>query len=152
MLTYFKGLTWRWNIYNKRTPCVSSLMCCLTPNVFWNLILLLWCHLKLMACASQSSYLSFMVFACLTEQNSKLVDLKLKKLLEAQPQVANSLSSASQKAATDISEQKVSLALGSCPSCFSLENCCFMRLMQFEGIWNCSWTLILLRGILPREF
>ncbi|XP_041524890.1 EH domain-binding protein 1 isoform X5 [Microtus oregoni] len=40
------------------------------------------------------------------EQNSKLVDLKLKKLLEAQPQVANSLSSASQKAATDISEQK----------------------------------------------
>ncbi|CAO2640799.1 EH domain-binding protein 1 [Lemmus lemmus] len=40
------------------------------------------------------------------EQNSKLVDLKLKKLLEAQPQVTNSLSSASQKAATDISEQK----------------------------------------------
>ncbi|XP_038176818.1 EH domain-binding protein 1 isoform X3 [Arvicola amphibius] len=40
------------------------------------------------------------------EQNSKLVDLKLKKLLEAQPQVANSLSSASQKAATDIAEQK----------------------------------------------
>ncbi|XP_075800578.1 EH domain-binding protein 1 isoform X3 [Microtus pennsylvanicus] len=40
------------------------------------------------------------------EQNSKLVDLKLRKLLEAQPQVANSLSSASQKAATDISEQK----------------------------------------------
>ncbi|XP_026644729.1 EH domain-binding protein 1 isoform X7 [Microtus ochrogaster] len=40
------------------------------------------------------------------EQNSKLVDLKLKKLLEAQPQVANSLSSASQKATTDISEQK----------------------------------------------
>ena len=63
-----------------------------------------------MACASQSSYLSLMVFACSTEQNSKLGDLKLKKLLEAQPQVANSLSSASQKAATDISEQKVSLA------------------------------------------
>lgn len=38
------------------------------------------------------------------------MDLKLKKLLEAQPQVANSLSSASQKAATDIPEQKVSLA------------------------------------------
>ncbi|NXI44061.1 EHBP1 protein, partial [Galbula dea] len=40
-----------------------------------------------------------------TEQNSKLVDLKLKKLLEAQPQVANSLSSAAQKAVTDSSEQ-----------------------------------------------
>ncbi|XP_064002364.1 EH domain-binding protein 1 isoform X2 [Pogoniulus pusillus] len=42
-----------------------------------------------------------------TEQNSKLVDLKLKKLLEAQPQVANSLSSAAQKAVTDSSEQDV---------------------------------------------
>lgn len=41
------------------------------------------------------------------EQNSKLVDLKLKKLLEAQPQVANSLSSDAQKAATDTSEQGV---------------------------------------------
>ncbi|XP_076402218.1 EH domain-binding protein 1 isoform X25 [Peromyscus maniculatus bairdii] len=41
------------------------------------------------------------------EQNSKLVDLKLKKLLEAQPQVANSLSSAAQKAVTDTSEQGV---------------------------------------------
>ncbi|XP_034364467.1 EH domain-binding protein 1 isoform X8 [Arvicanthis niloticus] len=39
------------------------------------------------------------------EQNSKLVDLRLKKLLEAQPQVANSLSSATQKAVTDTSEQ-----------------------------------------------
>ncbi|XP_071438139.1 EH domain-binding protein 1 isoform X10 [Pithys albifrons albifrons] len=39
------------------------------------------------------------------EQNSKLVDLKLKKLLEAQPQVANSLSSAAQKTVTDSSEQ-----------------------------------------------
>ncbi|XP_004710251.1 EH domain-binding protein 1 isoform X2 [Echinops telfairi] len=39
------------------------------------------------------------------EQNTKLVDLKLKKLLEAQPQVANSLSSAAQKAATESSEQ-----------------------------------------------
>lgn len=39
------------------------------------------------------------------EQNSKLVDLRLKKLLDAQPQVANSLSSAAQKAATDTSEQ-----------------------------------------------
>ncbi|XP_028633960.1 EH domain-binding protein 1 isoform X3 [Grammomys surdaster] len=39
------------------------------------------------------------------EQNSKLVDLRLKKLLEAQPQVPNSLSSAAQKAATDTSEQ-----------------------------------------------
>ncbi|XP_075392108.1 EH domain-binding protein 1 isoform X2 [Tenrec ecaudatus] len=38
------------------------------------------------------------------EQNTKLVDLKLKKLLEAQPQVANSLSSAAQKAATESSE------------------------------------------------
>ncbi|XP_067421329.1 EH domain-binding protein 1 isoform X5 [Emydura macquarii macquarii] len=41
------------------------------------------------------------------EKNSKLVDLKLKKLLEAQPQVANSLSSAAQKAVTDSSEQDV---------------------------------------------
>lgn len=39
------------------------------------------------------------------EQNTKLVDLKLKKLLEVQPQVANSLSSASQKAITENSEQ-----------------------------------------------
>ncbi|XP_031193883.1 EH domain-binding protein 1 isoform X5 [Mastomys coucha] len=39
------------------------------------------------------------------EQNSKLVDLRLKKLLETQPQVANSLSSAAQKAVTDTSEQ-----------------------------------------------
>ncbi|XP_071596219.1 EH domain-binding protein 1 isoform X3 [Heliangelus exortis] len=42
-----------------------------------------------------------------TEQNSKLVDLKLKKLLETQPQVANSLSSAAQKAVTESSEQDV---------------------------------------------
>ncbi|XP_025788355.1 EH domain-binding protein 1 isoform X3 [Puma concolor] len=41
------------------------------------------------------------------EQNTKLVDLKLKKLLEAQPQVANSLSSASQKAITESSEQDI---------------------------------------------
>uniref|UniRef100_A0A8C8YTQ7 EH domain binding protein 1 n=1 Tax=Prolemur simus TaxID=1328070 RepID=A0A8C8YTQ7_PROSS len=41
------------------------------------------------------------------EQNSKLVDLKLKKLLEAQPQVANSLPSAAQKAVTEISEQEI---------------------------------------------
>uniref|UniRef100_A0A8C8R531 EH domain binding protein 1 n=1 Tax=Pelusios castaneus TaxID=367368 RepID=A0A8C8R531_9SAUR len=41
------------------------------------------------------------------EQNSKLVDLKLKKLLEVQPQVANSLSSAAQKAVTDSSEQDI---------------------------------------------
>ncbi|XP_016079673.1 PREDICTED: EH domain-binding protein 1 isoform X1 [Miniopterus natalensis] len=39
------------------------------------------------------------------EQNTKLVDLKLKKLLEVQPQVANSLSSAAQKAITENSEQ-----------------------------------------------
>ncbi|XP_040410083.1 EH domain-binding protein 1 isoform X10 [Cygnus olor] len=42
-----------------------------------------------------------------TEQNSKLVDLKLKNLLEAQPQVANSFSSAAQKAVTDSSEQDI---------------------------------------------
>ncbi|XP_027518809.1 EH domain-binding protein 1 isoform X4 [Corapipo altera] len=42
-----------------------------------------------------------------TEQNSKLMDLKLKKLLEAQPQVANSLSSAAQKTVTDSSEQDI---------------------------------------------
>nr|XP_012620341.1 EH domain-binding protein 1 isoform X3 [Microcebus murinus] len=41
------------------------------------------------------------------EQNSKLADLKLKKLLEAQPQVANSLPSAAQKAVTEISEQDI---------------------------------------------
>ncbi|XP_068925107.1 EH domain-binding protein 1 isoform X3 [Petaurus breviceps papuanus] len=42
------------------------------------------------------------------EQNSKLmVDLKMKKLLEAQPQVANSLCSAAQKAVTGDSEQDV---------------------------------------------
>ncbi|XP_051639590.1 EH domain-binding protein 1 isoform X12 [Manacus candei] len=41
------------------------------------------------------------------EQNSKLMDLKLKKLLEAQPQVANSLSSAAQKTVTDSSEQDI---------------------------------------------
>ncbi|XP_045405659.1 EH domain-binding protein 1 isoform X2 [Lemur catta] len=41
------------------------------------------------------------------EQNNKLVDLKLKKLLEAQPQVANSLPSAAQKAVTEISEQEI---------------------------------------------
>lgn len=41
------------------------------------------------------------------EQNSKLVDLKLKKTLETQPQVANSLSSTAQKAVTDSSEQDV---------------------------------------------
>uniref|UniRef100_A0A3Q2GZ59 EH domain binding protein 1 n=1 Tax=Equus caballus TaxID=9796 RepID=A0A3Q2GZ59_HORSE len=39
------------------------------------------------------------------EQNTKLVDLKLKKLLEAQPQVGNSLSSSAQKAITESSEQ-----------------------------------------------
>ncbi|XP_032910214.1 EH domain-binding protein 1 isoform X6 [Catharus ustulatus] len=41
------------------------------------------------------------------EQNSKLMDSKLKKLLEAQPQVANSLSSAAQKTVTDNSEQDI---------------------------------------------
>ncbi|XP_029793320.1 EH domain-binding protein 1 isoform X5 [Suricata suricatta] len=41
------------------------------------------------------------------EKNTKLVDLKLKKLLEAQPQVANSLSSAAQKAITETSEQDI---------------------------------------------
>nr|XP_034966341.1 EH domain-binding protein 1 isoform X7 [Zootoca vivipara] len=40
------------------------------------------------------------------EQSSKLVDWKLKKLLEAQPQVANSLSSAAQKAVIDGTEQE----------------------------------------------
>ncbi|XP_054442887.1 EH domain-binding protein 1 isoform X5 [Pteronotus mesoamericanus] len=41
------------------------------------------------------------------EQNSKLMDLKLKKLLEVQPQVSNSLTSASQKAITQSSEQDI---------------------------------------------
>lgn len=52
-----------------------------------------------------------MVFVYLTEQNTKLVDLKLKKLLEAQPQVANSLSSAAQKAITESSEQDIKVNL-----------------------------------------
>ncbi|KAM6220237.1 EH domain-binding protein 1 isoform 2-T2 [Rhynchocyon petersi] len=42
-----------------------------------------------------------------TEQNTKLVDLKLKKLLEVQPQVANSFSSAAQKAVAESSEQDI---------------------------------------------
>ncbi|XP_057599626.1 EH domain-binding protein 1 isoform X4 [Hippopotamus amphibius kiboko] len=41
------------------------------------------------------------------EQNTKLMDLKLKKLLDTQPQVANSLSSATQKAITESSEQDI---------------------------------------------
>ncbi|XP_059043778.1 EH domain-binding protein 1 isoform X4 [Mustela lutreola] len=41
------------------------------------------------------------------EQNTKFMDLKLKKLLEAQPQVSNSLSSAAQKALTESSEQDI---------------------------------------------
>ncbi|XP_049713448.1 EH domain-binding protein 1 isoform X2 [Elephas maximus indicus] len=41
------------------------------------------------------------------EQNTKLADLKLKKLLEAQPQVANSLSSAAQNAVAESSEQDI---------------------------------------------
>ncbi|XP_055484732.1 EH domain-binding protein 1 isoform X2 [Psammomys obesus] len=39
------------------------------------------------------------------EQNNKLMDVKLKKLLEAQPQVANSHSSAAQSTVPDTSEQ-----------------------------------------------
>ncbi|KAL8173289.1 UNVERIFIED_CONTAM: EH domain-binding protein 1 [Gekko kuhli] len=42
----------------------------------------------------------------LTEQNSKLVDLKLKKLVDAQPQVANSLPGATPKSFTDGTEQE----------------------------------------------
>ncbi|XP_053522999.1 EH domain-binding protein 1 isoform X2 [Artibeus jamaicensis] len=41
------------------------------------------------------------------EQNTKLVDLKLKKLLEVQPQVSNSLAGASQKTITQSSEQDI---------------------------------------------
>ncbi|XP_006863035.1 PREDICTED: EH domain-binding protein 1-like isoform X2 [Chrysochloris asiatica] len=41
------------------------------------------------------------------EQNTKLVDLKLKKLLEGQPQVANSLSSTAQKAVAESSAQEI---------------------------------------------
>lgn len=54
--------------------------------------------------------LLYVVFAYLAEQNSKLVDLKLKKLLEAQPQVANSLSSAVEKTVTDSSEQDIKVS------------------------------------------
>lgn len=48
----------------------------------------------------------------LTEQNSKLMDLKLKKFLEAQPQVA--LSGASQKAVAESSEQDIKVNLYLC--------------------------------------
>ncbi|XP_045683323.1 EH domain-binding protein 1 isoform X6 [Phyllostomus hastatus] len=41
------------------------------------------------------------------EQNTKLVDLKLKRLLEVQPQVSNSLTGASQKAVTQSPEQDI---------------------------------------------
>ncbi|XP_074197301.1 EH domain-binding protein 1 isoform X1 [Camelus bactrianus] len=41
------------------------------------------------------------------EQNTKLMDLKLKKLLETQPQVTNSLSTAAQKTVTEGSEQDI---------------------------------------------
>nr|XP_033792639.1 EH domain-binding protein 1 isoform X8 [Geotrypetes seraphini] len=46
-------------------------------------------------------------FASTDGQNSKLLDLKLKRLLEAEPQVADSLSSAAQKAITDNLEQEI---------------------------------------------
>ncbi|XP_058134633.1 EH domain-binding protein 1 isoform X2 [Dasypus novemcinctus] len=39
------------------------------------------------------------------EQNTKLMDMKIKKILEAQPQVANSFSSAAQKAVNESSKQ-----------------------------------------------
>ncbi|XP_061288750.1 EH domain-binding protein 1 isoform X6 [Bos javanicus] len=41
------------------------------------------------------------------EQDTKLADLKLKKLLDTQPQVANSLSSTAQKAVNESSEQDI---------------------------------------------
>lgn len=53
----------------------------------------------------------FIVFAYLTEQNTKLMDLKLKKLLDTQPQVANSPSSAAHKAITESSEQDIKVNL-----------------------------------------
>lgn len=96
---FFKGLILRVKSIAKQ------LSECLSPSVFWSVVIFLWCHLKLVACISQASYLSLTVFACLTEQNSKVVDLRLKKLLEAQPQVANLLPSAAQKAVTEASEQ-----------------------------------------------
>ncbi|XP_038606863.1 EH domain-binding protein 1 isoform X3 [Tachyglossus aculeatus] len=43
----------------------------------------------------------------ISEQNSKSLDMNLKKLLETQPQVDNSFSGATQKAVTDSSEQDV---------------------------------------------
>lgn len=52
-----------------------------------------------------------MHLVCLTEQNTKFMDLKLKKLLEPQPQVSNSLSSAAQKALTESSEQDIKVNL-----------------------------------------
>lgn len=81
--------------------------------------------------------LLYVVFAYLAEQNSKLVDLKLKNLLEAQPQVANSLSSAAQKAVTDSSEQDIKVSFD---SCFCLSACMF----QFGvcTLWGRKWFLI----------
>lgn len=70
------------------------------------------------------------VFAYLAEQNNKLVDLKLKKLLEAQPQVANSLSGAAQKAVTDSCEQDIKVSLDSrfCPgTCVFRFQVCTLR-------------------------
>lgn len=51
------------------------------------------------------------MFTYLTEQDTKLVDLKLKKLLDTQPQVANSLSSTAQKAVNESPEQDIKVNL-----------------------------------------
>lgn len=71
----------------------------------------------------------FIVFAYLTEQNTKLVDLKLKKLLETQPQVANSLSSAAQKAITESSEQDIKVNF----TCFKYLTC-YLCILISTGI------------------
>jgi len=85
--------------------------------------------------------LLYVVFAYLAEQNSKLVDLKLKKTLETQPQVANSLSSAAQKAVTDSSEQDVKVSFD---SRFCLSTCVFWSLFvprdgENDFLPNPSW-------------
>lgn len=73
----------------------------------------------------------FIVFAYLTEQNTKLVDLKLKKRLEVQPQVSNPLTGASQKAVTQSSEHDVKVNL----TCFEYLTwyLCILFLLAFHN-------------------
>lgn len=124
------------NIWQNSSPCVQSDVLS-QPQCLLKFNNILVMSLKIASLCISVLLLSFIIFACLTEQNSKLVDLKLKKLLEAQPQVANSLSSDAQKAATDTSEQGVKVNLTNLTAVSSASpqrNCCFIYLKQFKGI------------------